>query len=151
AKRDTARLKQSVDDACMATAENAAIDTQAAKEKDAWDPAAEGKAFLERHAEVRQALIEVQNASTNFSFGRLYKPLGLTPAEIERLQALWREMYVFPVLIDGKWAALSTGAGMSVLEINRATSELLGKERFKRYSDSFLEAPVRQITQEVAK
>ena len=152
AEQDAAEMKQRLADARAADAAKAAAAAQAAKEKAAWDPAAEGKAFLKRHPEVRQALIEGQNASINFRYGRLYKPLGLTPAEIERFQALMRETKVASVSMGyGKMAALSTGMGMTEDEINSGLREFWGEERYKRYEEFGRDESARQITQEVAK
>jgi RNA polymerase sigma factor (sigma-70 family) len=55
AEQDAAQIKKRVDDARTAAAAKGAADAQAAKDGAAWDPLAEGKAFLRRHPEVRQA------------------------------------------------------------------------------------------------
>jgi len=79
AEQDAARLKQAVADA--RAAQTAAGTSQAAKAAAAWDPVAEGKAFLARHPEVKQALYDSRCAELNYRYSRLFKDLALTPAQ----------------------------------------------------------------------
>jgi RNA polymerase sigma factor (sigma-70 family) len=91
AEQDAVRLKKATSEAraALAAAEaRAAAEAQAAKEAAEWNPAAEGKAFLARHPEVRQALLDWAKAGVNFEYGAFFKAAGLTPAQIETFQAL---------------------------------------------------------------
>ena len=82
AEQDAARLKQAVTDA--RTAASRAPAEAAAKAAMTWDPVAEGKAFLEPHSEVKQALAAAKIAEMNSRYSALYKFLGLTPAQSEQ-------------------------------------------------------------------
>ena len=76
-----------------ARAQQAAAAAQAAAANAAasWDPVAAGKAFLARHPDVKESLIARNNAQTDLNYSRLYKDLGLTPAQIDQFRALMLE------------------------------------------------------------
>ena len=91
AERAAARLKKTADEAQAALAADearAAEEARAAHEAAEWNPTTEGKAFLSRHPEVGQALLDWAKAGVNFEYGALFKSLGLIPAQIEQFQAL---------------------------------------------------------------
>ncbi|HVU32485.1 MAG TPA: sigma-70 family RNA polymerase sigma factor [Opitutaceae bacterium] len=51
-----------------------------------WNPFAEGTAFMVRHPEVKQALLDYDRARSRFSYGPLFDSLGLTPDQRAKLE-----------------------------------------------------------------
>lgn len=126
-------LKQSV---ALAQAQVAA-DVEDAKPVKAWNPVEEGKSFLQRHPEVRQAMIESADANTRFRYEALYKSLALAPAQIEEFEAVvrgavWGWSITATVTSDGRKAALSYDT-LEQSEIDRRVRALLGEEGFTEY------------------
>jgi hypothetical protein len=113
---------------------------------------AEGKAFLARHADVKQALVEMSNASLNYKWAALYQSLHFTPAQIEQFQALMRaNRAIAPNLgSDGKILFLPTGESMSTGKIDSRLRDLLGDEGLRKCQEFGLLIPARELTAQVA-
>jgi RNA polymerase sigma factor (sigma-70 family) len=150
AEQDAARLKQAVADARAAQA--AAATSQAAKAAAAWDPVAEGKAFLLRHPEVKQALYDSRCAELNYRYSRLFKDLGLTPAQIEKFLAIklggstiFRQLgsdlkqFAFPI---GDINQLRNGPGR--------LREILGDDGYRKLMEFDRVEPARQLAANLA-
>lgn len=101
-----------------------------------WDPVAEGKALMERHPELRRSVVARADAITNFTYGPLFRELGLNEAQQEAFRRLQRERggisapsgprgetYSFPA---GTEPELSSGDHMSRLQ------EILGDHGISR-------------------
>jgi len=114
AKQDLAQLEKTLAEALatQAAEAQAAAAAQAAQEAAAWDPVAEGTAFMTRHPEVRQALDDYAKARVNFKYGRLYEALHLTPAQLAQFQAqMVRGLGMGASGSDGKTLSLMAGNG----------------------------------------
>lgn len=125
-----AELRQTVD----AAEAKAAVDAAAAKAAGAWNPIAAGKAYLQRHPEVVQAHHALKDSWKNFSYGPLFKSLGLTPAQIEEFHALRRVNWQDTVVIDGKTAVLSYENPIPRSEVTSRLRTLLGDDGLAAYS-----------------
>lgn len=153
ADAESARLKKAAEEAASArvaaTTKNAAAESMA-KAVAVWDPVAEGRAFLERHPDLKQALADSTDANTRFRFSGIYSSLALTPAQIERFEALMREGASRGTMLKGQWAMLSPGTGMPTSELNGAMTALLGGEKFRKLWKYGRAAPDRRLAAEVA-
>ncbi|MBE2214257.1 MAG: sigma-70 family RNA polymerase sigma factor [Opitutaceae bacterium] len=99
------------------------------------DVAAEelGRAFMERHPEVRQALHEWTDAKTRLDYGALFRQLQLTPAQIDAFLALKRTTG----RVSGSWGpndATMTLRAEGADSTNDIKS-ILGDEAFAVYRD----------------
>jgi RNA polymerase sigma factor (sigma-70 family) len=56
-----------------------------------WDPVAEGKALMERHPELRRSVVARSDAIANFTYGPLFRELGLNEAQQEAFRQAMRE------------------------------------------------------------
>src|SRR5204863_9925439 len=87
AERDLAQTRQAVESARAAQAAGPrppAMGTVVSGGAPAamWDAVKEGSAFLTRHPEARQAIIDRSSAKLNFRWGALFKELNLNPPQI---------------------------------------------------------------------
>ena len=146
AERDATQLKKNVDDARATRATSAA----AAARTPGLYP--EGRAFLARHPEVKQALIESSNASLNYKWAALYQSLRFTPAQIEQFQVLMRaNRAIAPSLgSDGKILFLPTGDDMSTGKVDSRLRDLLGDDGLRKCQEFGLLIPARELTAQVA-
>lgn len=146
-EQDVARLRKNLDE--MRTAPNGSK-PQATKAP--WDPLAEGRAFLLRHPEVKQALIEERAASMRFMWGPLYQALGLTPEQIAQFEALVSAGAVTSIGSgsNGQPLALQTGSGIPLTEVSGRLRDLLGEEGFRQYQEFKSTIPARELTVQVA-
>ncbi len=91
----------------------AAARTAAAQPKNEpkWDPVAEGKALMERHPELRRSVVARADAITNFTYGPLFRELGLNEAQQEAFRQAMRERggITAPAGPRGESYALSAG------------------------------------------
>ena len=153
AEQDAARLKQAVADARAAQA--AAGTSQAAKAAAAWDPVAEGKVFLARHPEVKQALIASKIAEIDFRYGALYKSLGLTPDQIEKFQSImlasgsggWVNRLLVPELKEMVFSIVDTDLAQNG---TRRLRELLGDDGYRQFTEFNRVDSARQLAVQVA-
>lgn len=156
-ERDLARLEQDVESARAAKA--AAAKPPAARPAvsggasaaPAWDAAKEGNAFLARHPEARQAIVDRSTAKLNFRWGALFEALNLSPAQIAQFEALMREGETvnFPGP-DGKVLALRPGTGMSHDDVTNHLRELLGEDGYARMQQYAQAVPAREFTVQLA-
>jgi hypothetical protein len=132
AEQDLANLEKTLAEALAThpTEARAAAAAQAAQEAAAWDPIAEGTAFMARHPEVKQALDDYAKARVNFKYGRLYEALHLTPAQLAQFQAqMVRGLGMGADGPEGKDLSLRVGAGdFGPGEYSRLLRNLLGEE-----------------------
>lgn len=136
----------------LAAKARATADAAASKATAEWDPVAEGKAFLTRHPEVKQALVEYSNAQTNSKYGVLLKSANLSPNQIERFQALMREgsSRTAPVGSGGKMGVLKTGPGIPISEIDGQLQEVLGDDGFRMFKQLRSAQSARQLAAQLA-
>ncbi len=133
AEADVARLQKAVDDARAAQAAakaRAAAEAEAAKKDAAWDGVAEGKAFLARHPEVKQAYVDFADAKTKARYAAFFDAAHLPAEKVAAFLALQREWSVngLPYGPGGKMLLLSVGTGMSMDEIGKRMQALLGED-----------------------
>jgi hypothetical protein len=153
AEQDAARLRQAMADARAAQA--AADTSQAAKAAAAWDPVAEGKVFLSRHPEVKQALIASKIAEMDFRYGALYKSLGLTPAQIAQFQMImlasgsggWVNRLLVPELKEMVFSIVDTDLAQNG---TRRLRELLGDDGYRQFTEFNRVDSARQLAVQVA-
>jgi hypothetical protein len=102
-----------------------------------WDPVAEGKAFMERHPAVRQALINHENAQTNYQWSAFYELAGLSQSEISDFQALMRQFSRFGrSRVQGMQdLQFQLGSGPAPEERLGQIRALLGEERFRQFNE----------------
>lgn len=144
AKQHAVELQQGID----------AAPAQAAAAK-AWNPVAEGKAFVQRHPEVVQAENDRLDAARNFRMRPLYQSLGLPPAQIDEILAMgregWRKTIWLPAL--GKEVLVSYENPVPQSEGLRRLQTLLGEDRWAEWKRLVLsgEITARSTTYGVAK
>lgn len=127
-----------------------AHDAQAGKADPIETAESLGAVFMSRHPEVRQALIEWNEASQNSTFGALYRKLGLSSAQIAELQRLGRESDGFSREVAGKITTFQLGTGMSATEVEAARRELLGAAGYKEWIRFSNSARARSMADQVA-
>jgi hypothetical protein len=110
-------------------------------------PSADGEAFLERHPDVRQALIERSNAKLNYRWGAFCRALRLTPAQIARFQALMREgeTYRAGEGADGTPLSFHLGTGLPRSEVEAQLRALLGDDGIRRLQEYGATIPAREL------
>jgi len=153
AELDAARLKQAVADARAAASQAAA--EAAAKAAVAWDPVAEGKAFLARHPEVKQALIASKIVEIDFRYSMLYESLGLTPAQMEKFQTImlasgsggWVNRFLVPELKEMVFSIVDTDLAQNG---TRRLRELLGDDGYRKMQEFDRVDSARQLAAQVA-
>lgn len=120
--------------------------------KSSWDPSAEGDAFMQRHPEVRAALLAWKDAQTNFQWSDFYFTAGLTAAEIAEFQRLHREGggLTRPLRQGGQEIFLSPGSGLTQSEVDQRLRTLLGPERYRLYREADQNRAVREFTGRLA-
>ena len=99
----------------------------------AYDPVADGKAFLQRHPEVAQAFRRFTRGQLIATFGPLVLEMQFTPAEEERFYSLvnvgmWTEFQA----PDGRYLRLSSAPELSVVQAQQQLDTLLGPDRAQR-------------------
>ncbi len=129
--------------------EDAARWRQAEVARSAWDPVAEGKAFLMRHPEVRQALVARANAMTNFTYGALYK--SLTPEQIAQFKTIMLDHSgVGFTLNEGEHVTMTAGDGLTMEEVHNRLFDLLGKDGLAQFQVLSQSQRARVLTSEAA-
>ena len=118
--------------------ETAAVEAAAVKAAKAWNPVAEGKAFVQRHPNVGRAFAEYRDAMTTFTFGEFWKSRALTAAQIEEFKALmrvgrgWNQSPT--VTLEGKRVVLSSPEEkITDSEFLLRLRDLIGDEGYKAY------------------
>lgn len=84
AEQEAARLGQAIDEARRAA--DVAVPVQAVAAT--WDSEVEGRAFMARHPEFKQAFTDYHRAELNLRYGAFFKSRGLTPDQIETFGTL---------------------------------------------------------------
>ena len=112
---------------------------------------AEGRAFLARHAEVKQALVEMSNASLNYQWAPLYRSLNFSPAQIEEFQALMRvSRGMSPWFSEGNLFTLPAGDVSLIGKAGSRLRDLLGEEGLRKSQEFAMLIPARELTAHVA-
>jgi hypothetical protein len=112
---------------------------------------AEGRAFLARHAEVKQALVEMSNASVNYQWAPLYRSLNFSPAQIEEFQALMRvSRGMSPWFSEGNLFTLPAGDVSLIGKAGSRLRDLLGEEGLRKSQEFAMLIPARELTAHVA-
>lgn len=155
AESERERMKKALDDAQAAEAAAKArimAEAAAAKEAAAWNPAVEGRAFLARHPEVRQSLLDFQNAKVDFKYAGLYRVRSLTPVQIEQFRALMRENAPTSWNLNGfgKALVLSVGENLPYAEITPRLTALLGEQGMQEMIKTQTAAYGRDFTVRIA-
>lgn len=153
-QRATTALAKREDEVAAAQAARLAEAVSQKRNSVAWDPKAEGAAFLERHPEVKQAYLDYQRGETLARYGALFKKLHLTPAQIDRFTSLITEFSSFGRSLDqtgANYVQFSSGTGRSSDDVYNELRELLGEEGFQAYVDFFSrEQPARELVAQTA-
>lgn len=140
AENNAARLRRLVDAARTvrpAAATPAVVANPAPNAPAAWDPVAEGKAYLAAHPDVMEAWVNDERAKVKFRYGPLDKTLGLTPAQTAQFEDLMAELG--PGLDSsgprGKGLVFRSGTGMAHREAESRLRDLLGAERYRQFEE----------------
>jgi RNA polymerase sigma factor (sigma-70 family) len=117
-----------------------------------WNPSAEGKAFMERHPEVRQALNDWVDGCNNFQWSGLYEQLGMNAAQIAEFQKLRREGFGYGGSVEPNSPPMffKTGDGTSWTEIEDRIRQMLGDDGYHKYQSYFPAIPGREFAAQVA-
>jgi len=140
-RRAHAGEKQVIDLRQAVAAAEASAATEAARVKAAaaWNPAVEGRAFMQRHPDVSRAYLEWSDSSALFRFDGLLKSLHLTPAQVDRFKFLCRSVNLGPVsrpiTEDGRSATLSAEGTLAPNDAFREMRSLLGEDGYKEYRE----------------
>ena len=112
---------------------------------------ARGAAFLAQHPDVKQALLDRSRARVDSRFRPLYRQLNLTPAQIEKFEALLIEGEgVNMAAVDGSPLILRPGTGMTRDEMEQGVRELLGDAGYQQYQEANRLGNSRGFTLQVA-
>jgi RNA polymerase sigma factor (sigma-70 family) len=144
AEQSVGKLQQALDDATAADARVAAqrtkiADTPVEPAAPAWDPVAEGKAFVARHAPLKPAFVARADAMNRFNYGPLIRELGLTPAQTEEFLELLREGSGMSGAFGpyGKSLFIAAGDGWREGDFGERLRALLGWDGAKKFSDFY--------------
>jgi RNA polymerase sigma factor (sigma-70 family) len=107
----------------------------------------DGAEFLKTHPEFKQALIASFRSSLTAQYGELYATLGLTLAQIERLQDI--EMNATRRGVGAYWMEVG-GKLSSYQEHQDQLLELLGEAGLQQYRDYNKAAPARLLVTQLA-
>ena len=100
------------------------------------DSKARGDQFMERHPEVRAALIAYVDATNRTRYGPLYAALNLSPQQLQSLQVLQRAGFSFGRPIQSGMVTLEAESSLPPSEIGAQIKALLGDEGYRQY-DAF--------------
>lgn len=100
------------------------------------DPAMAGRAFLARHPEVKQALVERSRVRVASKYGRYYATWGLTPSQIEQFEDLMSEGEGWNTSGPGGPMLLQPGAGLAAAEVKSRVRDLLGDSVYQQFEDA---------------
>lgn len=119
----------------------------------AQDPQAMGKAFLEGHPEVKEALANSINSKLAYQWSPLFAALHFTPEQISEFQVLMRQGFGIgrPLDPDGRsYAMLMVDDGISPEERQRRLSTLLGPKGWKKFHELEIQRRPREIASQAA-
>lgn len=117
------------------------------------DPLATGKAFLDRHPEVKEAFVAWLKAKENSRWGPLFKSLHLTDAQIEEFRFLIRESYWYGTNLDletNEYAQFTLSTGLPAGEVRRRQRALLGEQGYHKFLEEETHQPIRNTAAQVA-
>jgi RNA polymerase sigma factor (sigma-70 family) len=153
---EVAQLRKAVDEARAAqeaAKARAAAEAEAAKkEAAAWDGAAEGKALLARHPEVKQALIDFKTASARTRYVSFFASAHLVPEQIEAFLRLVIEgnMIGFPFGPGGKILVLAVEAEAPREQLRDRLRTLLSEEGLRQYDEFGASTTARETVERLA-
>lgn len=118
------------------------------------NPSEAGKAFMERHPEVKQALADWFTTKEDFRWGKLFEKLKLSPEQIARFRTINRETEFFGRSIDSEgneWAQFDLKTGRPWQESQQELQSMLARDGFREYVGAVNEQyPFRFASQAVA-
>lgn len=98
-----------------------------------WDPVAAGRGLMERHPELKRAVFARADATTNFTYGPMFRELGLTPAQEQAFRELMRERGGITAPSSGPRGeayAFNTGTNLPMEAFEPRLRELLGEDGY---------------------
>lgn len=132
----------------LAGAKKAAAEAEVAR---AWDPVAEGTAFMARHPAVKRALERYVDASMRFRFGALFRELGWSDTQIaEFAQLLGRGIGMGARVADGNFVSLRYGEAKPPEDFGPRLTQLLGSDGLRRWDELRKQQSGRFVAREVA-
>lgn len=147
AQRDVEQRLNTAEQPAASFPRNSGVTFAAPSAAASRQPSADGGAFLERHPDLRRALIERSNAKLNYRWAALYRGLDLNPAQIARFQALMREGETYRAGPDSKGRPLSfyLGTGLSRNYIETQLHGLLGDDGVRQFQEYSATIPAREL------
>jgi len=151
---DVIRAAQATENAraAKAAADQASKTRPPTSEQPTSERLAAGEAFLSRHPDVRQALLDRSRARVDSRFRPLYRTLNLAPAEVEQFEKLLMEREGLSSFnpITNEQLLLTPGTGRSEAEVDRDVHDLLSDAGYQQYQEAKRLVSARQLTQDVA-
>jgi len=145
--RDHAKTAESASPGPKSTDEARTVEPPAAPH----DPAAAGRAFLTRHPEVKQALVERARARVAGKYRSFYKAWELSPAQIAQFETLMMENEGWSTTGPDGALLLQPGDGLTASEVKNRMHDLLGDTVFPLFEDATHRAlGIRQAVLELA-
>ena len=111
---------------------------------------ARGKAFMERHPDVKAAFTAWMDASTHAEYAKLYRDVGLNPAQISQFESLMRFGRGMGCTIPGGEIQLTPDGGQSPTDAMTAVYQLLGQAAFAQLQAYQNSMPARQTVATLA-
>jgi len=99
------------------------------------DSKARGDAFMERHPEVRSALLAFVDARTRTLYGPLLDSLGLSPEQIAQFEVLQRTGFTFGRDVQSGVVTLAAGGPENFQQQQAQVKALLGDSGYKQFQD----------------
>jgi RNA polymerase sigma factor (sigma-70 family) len=109
-----------------------------------------GDAFMERHPEVRTALVALSDANTHAKYSALYASLGLTSDQIRRMEELLRSSFGFGRSGQGGVVSLVPPGDLSYSDQQSQLKELLGDAGYDQYVAYSATVPARGVASDLA-
>lgn len=117
------------------------------------DPKTFGTEFMQRHPEVKQALVAWFDEQAMTKFKPLFEKFHLTPEQIEQFLVLAHENNWFgraPDPTTNRYAQFSVNSGLSDQEVTTRLRALIGRDGMKDYWDTFKRQSVTELTAKTA-
>jgi len=109
-----------------------------------------GDAFMDRHPEVRTALLDYIDAKNHANYAALYASLGLTQDQIRQMEVLLRTGFSFGRSSQGGEVTLSAPGDLSYAEQEAQLKELLGDAGFDQYKAYSRTVPALGVASDLA-
>jgi RNA polymerase sigma factor (sigma-70 family) len=116
-----------------------------------WDSKAEGRAFLERHPDVKHALTDYVSASLRFRYAPMYRALALTPEQIQRWETVSGAGTTMGASIgEGRAVSLPYADRPAGQTYSQQLRDAVGDEGMKRMEEFTAIASARGVAADVA-